>query len=183
MNLHVVVSKVNTELMNVEGDAVAQSVAAANVLDVTTMQDTKVVNNQYASSVNISSELNANVKNVSDNVSLVSQAICNSANISTDPTTTDVYSNQECEAKDPSSKINSTVQNIGGNMTIASSALGNTFSEDTNAPNAPVETWQINKSSIYSTVNANAYNIGGDALVSSTAIGNNAEIIHYNTDN
>ena len=183
VNLHTVVSTVNTELMNVQGDAAAQSVAAANVLDVTTMQDTKVTNNQYATSVNISSALNANVKNVSHNVSLVSQAFCNSATVSTDPTTTDVYSNQECDVKDPSSKINATVQNIGGDMTIASSSLGNTFQEDTNAPNAPVQTYQINKSSLNSTVNANAYNINGTAVVNSTAIGNDAQIVHYSTGN
>lgn len=169
--------------MNVQDNAVAQSVAAANVLDVTTMQDTKVTNNQFATSVNISSALNANVKNVGKNVSLVSQAVCNSANISTDPTTTDVYSNQECEVKDPSSKINATVQNVGGDMTIASSALGNTFEEDTNAPNAPVQNFQLNKSSLNSTVNASAVNIGGTAVVSSTAIGNDAQIVHYSTGN
>jgi hypothetical protein len=183
VNLHTAVSTVNTELMNVQGDAAAQSVAAANVLDVTTMQDTKVTNNQYASSVNISSELNANVKNVGKDVSLVSQAVCNSANISTDPTTTDVYSNQECDAKDPSSRLNATVQNVNGNLTASTSALGNTFEEDTNAPNAPIQNYQINKSNINSSANVNAYNVNGNAVVSSSAIGNDAQIVHYSTGN
>lgn len=168
--------------MNVQGDVGAQSVAAGNVLDVTTMNDTYVTNEQYASTVNISSSLSSNVKNVGGSVGLQSQAVCNSASISTDPTTTQIYSNQECMAQDPSSTINSVAQNIGGDLSIASSALGNSFAADSNAPNMPVETHQINHSSTYSTVNASAYNVNGSVGVSSAAIGNNAQVIHYSTD-
>ncbi len=182
VNLHVAVSKVDTEIMNVEGDADAQSVAAGNVLDVTTMNDTYVVNNQYATSVNISSTMNTSVQNVQGSVGIQSQALCNGANISTDPITTSVTSYQECEAKDPSSTVNAFVQNVKGDTSIASSALGNTFSADSNAPNMPVDTTQINRSSVYSTVNANVYNVLGSVGVSSAAIGNNAQVIHYSTD-
>ena len=105
--------------------------------------------------------------------------MCNGADVSTDPTTTDVYSNQECRAADPSSTLNAAVTNVSGDVSLASSALGNNFGEDTNAPNAPVETDQINSSATYSTVNANVSGVHGTVSTTSAAIGNNAQIVHY----
>jgi hypothetical protein len=180
--LHIVTSNVNTEAQNIDGDFVGQSVAAGNVLDVTTLQDSWVTNKQYTSSVNVSSDLYANVKNVTGSVGLTSQAVCNDANISTDPTTTDVYSNQECRAQDPSATLNATVQNIGGSVQTAAIAMGNNFAEDTNAPNAPVQNYQINASSVNALNNTKVYDAGSTAVVG-TAIGNNAQIVHYNLGN
>jgi hypothetical protein len=180
--LNVVTSSVNTETMNVEGDFVAQSVAGGNALDVTTMQDSWVTNKQYTQSAAIRSDLNALVKNIGGSVDLRSQAFCNDAGISTDPTTTDVFSQQECRAIDPTATLNATAMNIGGDIQSAAVAMGNNFSEDTNAPNAPVQTYQVNASAVNASNNTNLYNVMGSAAVIGSAIGNNSTIIHYNTD-
>jgi hypothetical protein len=177
-----VTTKVNTEAQEILGDFVGQSVAGGNSLDVTTMQDSWVTNKQYTSAQTISSDLSANVKNIGGSVDLRSQAFCNDANISTDPTTTDVYSSQECTAVDPSATLNATVQNIGGDFQSASVAFGNTFAEDTNAPNAPVQNYQVNNSGVNAINNTNVYNVKGSTAVIGSAIGNNAQIVHYNTD-
>jgi hypothetical protein len=179
VNFNVEVSKLNVDVQDVGGDAVGQSVAGGNVVDITTMQDTKVNNQQYSKSAYIGSELNTNVNNVTGSVGYTSQAVCNAADVSTDPNTTDVYSNQECRAQDPTSTLNAAVTNVSGDVSLASSSLGNNFSEDTNAPNAPVETNQINASATYSTVNASIAGVHGSASATSAAIGNNAEIVHY----
>jgi hypothetical protein len=181
--LHVVTSKVNTETQDIQGDFVAQSTAGGNALDVTTMQDSWVTNKQYVASVDITSELNANVKNIGGSAQLSSQAFCNDATVSTDPTTTDVYSQQECTAKDPTATLNATAQNIGGDFQSASIAMGNNFEEDTNAPNAPVQNYQINASGVNAINNTNVYNVKGSAAVIGSAIGNNAQIVHYNIGN
>lgn len=183
VNFDVEVSKLNVNVQDVGGDAVGQSVAGGNVVDITTMQDTKVYNNQYSTSSYIGSQLNANVNNVSGSVGYTSQSVCNAADVSTDPTTTDVYSNQECRAQDPSSTLNAAVSNVKGDVALSGSSIGNNFAEDTNAPNAPVETYQINNSATYSTVNASVANVHGSTSATSAAIGNNAQIVHYGTGN
>ncbi len=183
MNFHVAISKLNTDVQNVGGSIGGQSVAAGNTLDVTTMQDTNVTNKQFSTSVNIAASANVNAKNIGGDVGFVSQAACNSANVSTDPTTTAVYSNQECYAQDPSASINANLRNVGGGVSLASVAVGNTFSEDTNAPNAPVQNYQINKSSVYGTTNATIKNVGGNVGLSASAVGNSAQIVHYNIGN
>jgi hypothetical protein len=181
--LHTVTSNVNTEAQDIQGDFVGQSVAGGNALDVTTMQDSWVTNNQYTSSVNVSSSLNANVKNIGGSAQLTSQAFCNNAGISTDPTTTDVYSNQECQAQDPSATLNATANNIGGDFQSASIAMANNFEEDTNAPHAPVQNYQVNASNVNALNNTNVYSVQGSATVVGSAIGNNAQIVHYNIGN
>jgi len=166
--------------MNLPGDFVAQSVAGGNALDVTTMQDSWVTNKQFVANVDIVSDLNANVKNVGGSVDLRSQAFCNDANISTDPTTTDVTSGQECQAIDPYAGLNATIQNVGGNVQTAAIAYGNNFAEDTNAPYAPVGNYQVNNAGVNAVNNTNAYNVNGSVAVIGSAIGNNAQIVHYN---
>lgn len=183
VNFNVAISKVNVDVQNAGGNAIGQSVAGGNVLDITTMQDTGVNNQQYSSSSMIESDLNANVSDIGGSAQYTSQAVCNSANVSTDPTTTAVYSNQECRAQDPASSLNASIGNVKGDVSLASSALGNTFSEDTNAPNAPVETYQINAAANYSALNATVANVGGSVVTTSAAIGNNAQIVHYGTTN
>jgi hypothetical protein len=181
--LHTVVSNVTTEAMNINGDFAAQSVAGGNSVDITTMQDTDVTNSQYASSIDIGASLSANVKNVAGDATLAAQAFCNNASVSTDPTTTSVYSQQECQAQDPSASVSATVQNIGGGLSSSAVALGNNFEEDTNAPNAPVQNYQLNASNVSALNNTNAYNVNGSVSIVGQAIGNNAQIIHYNIGN
>src|SRR5690242_7998691 len=155
-------ANVNTTIKNVGGDVSGSAVSAGNVLQAVTMQDTNLTNNQYVGQgVSISSKLNADVSHVGGDVSLTSQAICNSADVSTDPNKTKVYSNQECNAVDPSAAMNANLKNIGGDVSLATTAVGNTFSEDTNAPNAPVQNYQINNSGTFATSNTNIQKVGG----------------------
>jgi len=177
-----VTSKVTTDSQEIQGDFIGQATAGGNALDVTTMQDSWVTNKQYTRAVDISADFFGSVKNIGGSVDLRSQAFCNDASIGTEPTTTDVYSSQECNAVDPSATLNATVQNIGGDVQSASLAYGNNFEEDTNAPNAPVQNYQINTSNVGAVNNTNVYNVKGSTAVVGSAIGNNAQIIHYNTD-
>lgn len=183
VNFNATVSTLNTTVQGVHGDVAGQSVAAGNVIDITTFNDTTVYNDQYNKSTTIDSTINARVGDVGGSVGYTSQAVCNSAGVSTDPTITAVYNKQECASIDPSSTVNARIQGVGGDIGLASSAVGNTFSEDTNAPNAPVDTHQINSSFVHSEVNANIANAGGSVSATSAAIGNNAQILHYSTTN
>jgi hypothetical protein len=181
--LQSVTSTVNTEAIEIPGDFTAQSVAGGNTLDVTTMQDSWVTNNQYTASPDISATLNGNVKNIGGSASLLSQSFCNDATVSTDPSTTDVYNQQECAARDPSATVNVTAQNIGGDFQSMAITAGNSFEEDTNAPYAPVQNYQVNSSALTATNNTNVYNVKGSAAVVGSAIGNSAQIVHYNIGN
>lgn len=183
VNFNASVSTLNTTVHGVHGDVAGQSVAGGNVIDITTMNDTNVINNQYNKSVTIDSTINGRVGDVGGSVGYTSQAVCNSAGVSTDPTTTAITSNQECRSIDPSSTVNAKAYNIGGDVGLASSAVGNTFEADSNASNMPVDTNQINSSFVHSTVNGNVSNVGGSVAATSAAIGNNAQIIHYSTGN
>ncbi len=143
------------------------------------MNDTHVQNDQYTSSVDVSSDLGARVTNVDGNVSVAGQATCNSAQVSTDPNVTQVNSYQECQAKDPTSQAYVDSSNVGGNLSVTNTAIGNAFEEDTNAPNGPVQTTQLNASNINANTTAHVANVAGTVNVTGTAIGNNAQIIHY----
>ena len=177
------ISHVNIDIGNMWGDYSAQSVAGGNSLDVTTMQDTSVTNNQYTQAGSIAADLNANARQVSGDVDLSAQAFCNNASISTDPTSTQVYSSQECHASDPSTAVNATVADVAGNVSVSGSSIGNSFEEDTNAPNAPVQNYQLNDSNLAATVNSSVWNVKGSVNIQGAAIGNSAQIIHYNTGN
>jgi hypothetical protein len=173
------ISHVNVDTGNVWGDVSAQSAAGGNSLDVTTMNDTTVQSTQYTQSGAIAADLNATARQVSGDVDLSAQSFCNSASVSTDPNTASVFSSQECHASDPSADLNARVQDVGGNVTIAASAIGNSFEEDTNAPNAPIQNYQLNDSNLASTVNSSVWNVKGSVNVAGSAIGNSAQIIHY----
>lgn len=175
------ISHVNVDVGNVWGDVSGQSVAGGNSLDVTTMNDTTVTSEQYTQSGAIAADLNGNARAIGGDVDFSAQAFCNSASVSTDPSTVSVYSAQECHASDPSAALNATVQDAGGNVSIAASAIGNSFEEDTNAPNAPIQNYQLNDSNLASTLNASVWDVKGSVNVSGAAIGNSAQIIHYNT--
>ena len=180
--LHTSISTLQTVVTDVKQDVGIQSVAAGNTLDITTMNDTHVKNDQYVSSVDISSDLGARVTNTGGSVGVQNQAVCNSANVSTDPNVTAITSKQQCDAVDPAARAWVDAANIGGSFSLANSAVGNTFEADSNAKNMPVNNLQINHSNVTATTTANVSNVAGSVAVTSAAIGNNAQIVHYSTD-
>ena len=183
LNLQTVWSNLNGSVDTVGGDAVAQGSAAGNMIDITTMNNTKVLNNQVVGpNAAIGSNVNFDATNVWGSVGVQSQSLCNGASVSTDPILTQVNSTQKCSAADPWSAINSNVSNVAGNATFMGSSIGNSFEADSNAPNMPIMTKQINNSGVVSNVNANVFNVAGSVGMSSSAIGNTSQIIHYNTN-
>ena len=176
-------SNLNASVDTVGGDVVAHGAAAGNLIDITTMNDTRVQNNQIVGpNAAIGSNVSVDVNNAWGNVGIQNQVVCNGATVSTDPVLTAVRSNQECHSTDPYSQINTNISNVAGNAVIQGSALGNTFEADSNAPNMPIMSRQLNNSGVVSNVNANIFNAGGSVGLSSSAIGNTSQIIHYNTN-
>jgi hypothetical protein len=176
-------SNLNGQVDTVGGDVAAMGAAAGNLVDITTMNNTFVNNSQIVGpSAVIGSNINLDANNVWGSVGIQNQVMCNGASVSTDPTWSATTSNQECHATDPASAINTNITNIAGDAAIQSSALGNSFEADSNAPNMPIHTNQLNASTVASTINANAFNVAGSVGMSSSAIGNTAQIIHYSTN-
>lgn len=183
INLQNAWSNLTGSVNTVGGDAVAQGSAAGNMIDITTMNNTKVFNEQIVGpQANIGSNVKFDATNVWGSVGVSNQVLCNGASVSTDPILTAVQSNQECHAQDPYSSIKTNISNVAGNAVIQGSSLGNTFEADSNAPNMPIFTRQLNNSATVSNVTANTYNIAGSVGMSSSAIGNTSQIIHYNTN-
>ncbi len=174
-------STINTTVKHVNGDVVIQGQGAGNVLEAVTFDDTHVKSSQDAESTNIGSTINAKVDGVGGGVSISGLAVCNSTDISTDPNVTAVDSKQYCGAQDPGSEVNAHVSNVYGDVAVQSTAYGNTYTEDTNATNAPTHITQTNTSSVFGTANAQIQNVGGSVAVTSTAVGNNAQVVHYTT--
>jgi len=181
--LHTANSSLHATVDNVGQDVGIQSVAAGNMLDVTTMNDTNVTTNQYTSTVDISSDLGASVTNVGGSVGIQGQAVCNAATVSTDPVITAINSTQQCDAVDPTSGTYVYANGIGGDLSVSNLAAGNTFEADSNASNMPVSTVQINHSNVNALTTANVSNVAGSVSVTSQAVGNSAQIIHYSTSN
>jgi len=166
----------------VGGDVVAQGAAAGNIVDVITMDNTRVFNNQIVSSqATIGSNVVMDANNVWGSVGVNNTSLCNGASVSTDPVLTSVNSYQECGAKDPYTGTSAFVTNIAGNAVFQNSAISNSFEADSNAPNFPVFNKQINNSSAISNMAVDAFNVGGTVGMSSSAIGNTSRVIHYNT--
>jgi len=164
-------------------DATVTGAAAGNLVDITTMNNTRVNNSQIVGAgSSIGSNVNVDVNNVWGNASVGNQVVCNGASVSTDPTYASTKNYQECNAADPFSGINTNISNVAGNAIVQGSSLGNTFEADSNAPNMPIMSKQINNSANVSNINANLYNVGGTATMSSSAIGNTSQIIHYSTN-
>jgi hypothetical protein len=174
-------STVNTTATNVGGDVVIQGQGAGNVLEAVTFDDTHVTSTQDDESTNIGSTINTNINGVGGSVSIQGTAVCNSTDVSTDPNVTAVDSMQYCGAQDPGSEINGKINNVAGDVAIASTAYGNTYTEDTNALNAPTHIVQTNTSNVFGTANVGVHNIGGSVGVTSSAVGNNAQVVHYST--
>lgn len=183
INLQTNWSNLNGNFNTVGGDAVAQGTAAGNMVDITTMNDTRVLNNQVVGpQATIGSNVNVDATNVWGSVGIQNQVVCNGASVSTDPTLTAVNSSQACHASDPYSGINTNISNVGGNAVIQGSSISNSFEADSNAPNMPIVTRQLNNSASVSNVNANVFNVAGSVGMSSSAIGNTAQVIHYTTN-
>ena len=183
INLQNNTATLNGSIDTVGGDAVAQGSAAGNMIDITTMNNTRVLNNQIVGpQANIASQVNVDATNVWGSVGIQNQVLCNGASVSTDPTLTAVNSNQACHAADPYSGINTNISNVAGNAVVQGSSIANSFEADSNAPNMPIFSRQLNNSASVSNVNANAFNVAGSVGLSSSAIGNTSQIIHYNTN-
>lgn len=183
INLNTNWANLNGSVDTVAGNVVAQGAAAGNMIDITTMNNTNVLNHQVVGpQANVGSNINMDANNVWGGVGISNQVLCNGASVSTDPTLTQVRSRQSCNATDPYSSINTNITNIAGNAVVQGSSLGNSFEADSNAPNFPVVSHQFNNSSIVSNVQANMFNVGGSIGMSSSAIGNTSQIIHYNTN-
>ena len=181
VNLNNQTATLNLDSDTVQGGVSGAAVAGGNAIDITTMNNTNVINNQYTSTQNIDSDVYANVNNVGGTTDLTSQAVCNSASISMDPTSTNVDSTQECKAIDPSATLHANVSNTNSDVSLASMAVSNTMEEDTNAPYGNVNNWQINRAAVNASTNATITNVGGNVAASATAIGNTGQIIHYST--
>jgi hypothetical protein len=182
VNLQTNWSNLSGVVDTVGGDVVAQGAAAGNIVDVITMDNTRVFNNQIVSSqATIGSNVALDANNVWGSVGVNNTSLCNGASVSTDPVLTSVNSYQECGAKDPYTGTSAFVTNIAGNAVFQNSAISNSFEADSNAPNFPVFNKQINNSSAISNMAVNAFNVGGTVGMQSSAVGNTARVIHYNT--
>lgn len=176
-------SSLNTVVDSVGGDAAFQGAAAGNLVDIMTMNNTTVKNNQYVGpNAAIGSNITADVSNVWGSVGFSNQALCNGASVSTDPVLTAVSNRQECAASDPSTQINARVTGVVGDMAMQSLSMGNSFEADSNAQNMPINNMQLNSAFNTSTINAQVSNIGGSMSMTSGAIGNKAQILHYSTN-
>ncbi len=176
-------SNLNTVVNSVGGDAAFQGAAAGNLVDIMTMNNTTVKNNQYVGpNAAIGSNITADVSNVWGSVGFSNQALCNGASVSTDPVLTSVSNRQECAASDPSTQINAKVNGVVGDMAMQSLSMGNSFEADSNAQNMPIHNMQLNSAFNTSTINTQATNIGGSMSMTSGAIGNKAQILHYSTN-
>jgi len=183
INLQTNWSSLTGSVDTVGGDVVVQGNAAGNLVDVTTMNDTRVSNTQVVGpNATIGSSVAVDVNNVWGNVGITNQAICNGASVSTDPILTAVKSNQACHATDPYSEINTNISNIGGNAVVQGMSVGNKLETDSNAPNFPVISRQLNNSGVVSNVNANVFNAAGTVGLSSSAVGNTSQVLHYSTN-
>ncbi|MES2254160.1 MAG: hypothetical protein V4559_03845 [Pseudomonadota bacterium] len=182
INLQSQFSNLTGNIDGVAGDAVAQSAAAGNMIDIITMNNTRVQNSQIVGPGSaIDSNVNANISNVWGSTGVSSQAICNGASVSTDPMLTSVNSYQKCDSSDPSTSIKANINGIGGDAVVQGMALGNSFEADTNAANMPIVSKQINNSLTTSTVRATVSNVSGSTSLTSSAIGNTGQIIHYSS--
>jgi hypothetical protein len=102
INLQNAWSNLKGSFDTVGGDAVAQGSAAGNMIDITTMNNTRVQNSQIVGpQANIGSNVAVDATNVWGSVGISNQVLCNGASVSTDPILTSVQSNQECHAQDP----------------------------------------------------------------------------------
>lgn len=183
VNLQTQWSNLNTVVDSVGGDAALQGAAAGNLVDIMTMNNTIVNNNQFVGpNAAIGSNINATMSNVWGSVGISNQALCNGASVSTDPVLTQINSNQVCKASDPAAQTNANINGVVGDMAIQSLSMANSFEADSNAQNMPIQNMQMNSSIGASTINANTSNIGGSMSLTSGAIGNKAQILHYSTN-
>src|SRR3954464_6522847 len=95
-------SNLHASVGTIGGDVVVQGAAGGNLVDITTMNDTRVLNSQIVGpNASIGSNITLGANNVWGSVGIQNQVLCNGASVSTDPILTSVRSNQECHAADP----------------------------------------------------------------------------------
>ena len=183
VNLQTNWSNLTGSIDTIGGNATVAGAAAGNLVDITTMNNTRVNNSQIVGpGAAIGSNVNVDVNNVWGNAAVGNQVVCNGASVSTDPSFVSTRNYQECNATDPYSGITANISNVAGSAVVQGSSLGNTFEADSNAAKMPILSKQINNSGTVSDVTANLHNIGGSATLSSSAIGNTSQIIHYSTN-
>jgi len=171
-------SQSNLSVVNVEGDVVGTASAVGNAVQVFSMTNSVIENNQVNTG-NIGAELNADVAAVTGSVGLTAAAICNTADLSSDPEWTAMSSNQECRAKDPSATINASISGVGGDAVLQAAAIGNNMTFDTNATELVATNSQLNRSATYATINADISDVAGSVGATAQAVGNSASIIRY----
>jgi len=183
INLQTNWSNLTGSIDTTSSDATVTGAAAGNLIDIITMNNTRMQNSQIVgSSASIGSNVAVDLNNVWGNAAVGNQAVCNGASVSTDPTYASTQSFQKCGASDTYSGITTNISNVAGNAVVQGSAIANTFEADSNAPNMPIMSRQINASGVTSNINTNLYNVGSTATLSSSAIGNSSQVIHYSTN-
>ena len=170
----------NIDVAHVGGSVSATVTSVGNTAEILTMTDSKVTNTQVNKGA-VGAKLNATVNHVENNVMLQATAVCNAADISTDPQVTNVNSVQVCKSPDPSAQVNAQVYNTGGDVGVGATAIANQLQIDSNAASFPVHNDQENTSGMAAIVNAGIGNIAGDVSASATAVGNSAQIVQYDT--
>src|ERR1700753_4159752 len=84
VNLNNQTATLNLSSTNVQGNISGGATAGGNAIDITTMNNTNVINNQYVSTQNIDADVYANLTNVGGTTDLNSQSVCNQDSISMD---------------------------------------------------------------------------------------------------
>ncbi|HEY5337028.1 MAG TPA: hypothetical protein VIJ85_02400 [Rhizomicrobium sp.] len=183
VNLNTQQATLNMSSNGVVGVVSGAAMAGGNAIDIATMNNTNIYNNQYVGGVNIGADAYANIANTAGEVQLQSQSVCNSAGIAMDSASTSVSNTQNCSATDTSATLHANVSNTLNDATLATTAVGNTIEEETNAPSGSISNSQTNHSSMFAGTTVRASNIDGNLSASATAIGNTGQITHYSTGN
>lgn len=170
-------STIDTTIDTAGGDVTAVTQAVGNTVNIYTMANTFVENDQVQNG-DVGAAVDLVATDVWGDVLIGATALCNGAMVSTDPDVTAVTSNQECGARDPSAWVDADISNVAGGVGISAAAVGNQIQVDSNARNFPIDSTQVNHSDTISTLNANVSNVGQVDL-SGSAVGNSATFIHY----
>jgi hypothetical protein len=170
-------SSIDVVISGVEEDVTAVTQAVGNTVNIYTMSNTWVDNEQVQNGT-VRAEVNMDASDVGGNVLIGATALCNGAMISTDPDVTAVNSSQTCDNDDPAAAVNANLSDISGGVGIAATAVSNQIQVDSNARNFPIDTYQLSDTNTFATIDANISNVGQVDL-SSSAVGNSATIIHY----
>ena len=170
-------SNIDVVIEGVEEDVTAVTQAVGNTVNIYTMSNTYVDNEQIQNGT-VRAEVIMDASDVGGNVLIGATALCNGAMISTDPDVTAINSRQICDNDDPAATVNANLSNIGGGVGIAATSVSNQIQVDSNAKNFPIDTYQESNTNTFATIDANIVNVGHVDL-NASAVGNSATIIHY----